>query len=120
MYSLYLRERIVRLYESGLRGMSIDTLEEEGFKVSRSGAHYVIKKYTSTGSIHDRPRSWRPRSLSENTHKKIDRWLFENNELTTSNILTTCSIKEFLHLNHLLAGQFKGWVGLEGQFDTVS
>ena len=52
MYSLYLRERIVRLYDSGLHGMALVRIQEkEGFKVTKSGVHYVIKKYQRTGII---------------------------------------------------------------------
>ena len=44
MYSLYLRERIVRLYKSGVHVAAIlRVLEEEGFRVSKSGIRYVIK-----------------------------------------------------------------------------
>ena len=88
MYSLYLRERIIRLYESGLRPAAlVNTLEKEGFKVTKSGIYYVLKKYATTGMIYDLPRSGRPKALSENSHKQIDEWLRENNELTTTNIL---------------------------------
>ena len=87
MYSLYLRERIVRLHKSGLRVAAIlRVLEEEGFRVSKSGIRYVIKNMRA-GIIHDLPRSGRPRELSTATHAQIDNWLKENNELTTNNIL---------------------------------
>ena len=44
MYSLYLRERIVRLYDSGLHGMAlVRILEKEGFKVTKSGVHCYQK-----------------------------------------------------------------------------
>lgn len=87
MYSLYLRERIVRLYESGFRGTALVKILEEGFKVSKSGIHYVINKYERTGILYDLPRSGRPKVLSDTSHTQIDDWLKENNELTTNNIL---------------------------------
>ena len=59
MYSLYLKERIVRLYKS----------------------------YERAGIIHDLPRSGRPRELSTATHAQIDNWLKENNcQIFLSNI----------------------------------
>ena len=92
MYSLYLRERIVRLYDSGLHGMAlVRILEKEGFKVTKSGVHYVITKYQRTGIIFDFPRSGRPKVLSDASHTQIDDWLKENNELTTNNILNKLS-----------------------------
>lgn len=88
MYSFYLRERIIRLHELGNNGSHIVTiLKEEGFKVSKSGVHYVIKKYEKHGTIHDLSRSGRPNSLSSSIHEKIDDMLKADNELTTANIL---------------------------------
>ena len=90
-YSLYLREIIVHLYKSGLRVAAIlRVLEEEGFRVSKNGIRYVIKKYERARIIHDLPRSRHSRELSTAstaTHAQIDNLLKENNELTTNNIL---------------------------------
>lgn len=114
MYSLYLRERILRLHQSGLRPAAlVKTLKKEGFKVSRSGIYYVIKKYSNTGMIYDLPRSGRPKALSENSHQQIDKWLQENNELTTTNILNSL-ISQGARISRSSVGraiQRLGWSG---------
>jgi len=87
MYSLYLRERIVRLSVKYKGKELVQKLNEEGFKVSISGCYYVLKKYRQTRSIFDRPRSGRPSILPDEAHQLINQWLTDNDELTTNELL---------------------------------
>ena len=87
MYSLYLRERIIRLAKSLHGNQLVKALQEEGFRVSRSGVYCVLKKYRKSGTLFDYPRSGRPKILSERIHQLIDDWLQDNNELTTNDLL---------------------------------
>ena len=86
MYTLYLRERIVRLSKHYKVGYIVKKLEEEGFKVSKSGCYAFLKKYHHTGSIFDRPRSGRPRQLPQAAEQLVNRWLVEDDELTTNEL----------------------------------
>ena len=45
MYSIYLPERKVHLSKHLHGAALVNTLKEEGFKVSKSGVYYVINKY---------------------------------------------------------------------------
>lgn len=88
-------------------------LEEEGFKVSRSGIYYVIKKYETTGIMHDLPRSGRPLTLSTNAHTQIDNWLKENNEFTINNVLNKLA-EQRIHTSRSSVGRAVkrlGWTG---------
>ena len=87
MYSLYLRERIVRLSKSLHGNELVNALQEAGFRVSRSGVYYVLKKYRKSGTLFDYPRCGRPKVLSQRIHQRIDYWLHDNNELTTNDLL---------------------------------
>ena len=87
MYSMYLRERIVRLSQSVSGKALLDALKEEGFCVSKSGVYYVLKKYRQSGILYDYPRSGRPTALGSQTHDCINLWLSTNNELTINDIL---------------------------------
>ena len=84
---MYLRERIVRLSRTLSGNALLDALKEEGFVVSKSGVHYVLKKYRKDGILHDYQRSGRPMAIDSHTHECINLWLSENNELTINNML---------------------------------
>lgn len=86
MYSLYLRERIVRLSGQYKGKALVQKLREEGFKVSVSGCYYFLKKYHQTGSIFDKPRSGRPRLLPQHAEQLIEGWFRANDELTTTEL----------------------------------
>ena len=83
MYSLYLRERIVRLSK---RKQLVRKLAEEGFTVTVSGCNSFLKKYHLTGSIFDRPCSGTPKILPLHAEQLIDGWLKANDELTTTQL----------------------------------
>jgi len=87
MYTLYLRERIVRLSQHYKGKALISKLSEEGFRVSLSGCYYFLKKYHQTGSIFDKPRSGRPRILPQHAEQLIVDLLRANDELTTTELL---------------------------------
>ena len=87
MYSLYLRERIVRLGQSLSGQTLVDALKEKGFRVSRSGVHYVLKKWKRDKTIFDYHRSGRPKVLNYKTHEQVNQWLNHDNELTINDIL---------------------------------
>lgn len=88
MFSLYLRERIVRLSQQRHKATHIVTiLFQEGFEVSVRAVYYVLKRYKQTGSFFDRPRSGRPRIISEAVRTRIEDWLKDNDELTTTELM---------------------------------
>lgn len=100
-YSLYLRERIIRLPKSLHGNKLVNALWEEGFRVSRSGVYYVLKKYRKSGKLFDYPRSGQPKILSEGVHQLIDEWLHDNNELTTNDAYLSFMMKrKSQHLDH--------------------
>ena len=53
MYSLYLRERIIRLAKSLNGNQLVKALREEGFRVSRSGVYYVLKRVVHCLTTHE-------------------------------------------------------------------
>lgn len=87
MYSLYLRERIIRLSRLHKGKALIAMLQEEGFRVSLSGVHYLLKKYQKTGSYFDRPRCGRPKIIPEQALQLINSWLVDNDEITTTELM---------------------------------
>lgn len=87
MYTLYLRERIVRLSQQYKCKAIQLILAEEGFTASLSGIFYVIKKYKRTGSIFDCVRSGRPKVLPTEAYNLIDAWLTDNDEITTTELM---------------------------------
>lgn len=87
MFSLYLRERIVRLSSQGHKPKAIVALLLQGFWVSLRGVYYVLKRYKTTGSVFDRPCSGHPQIVSEEGQKLIDDWILNNDELTTTELM---------------------------------
>ena len=94
MYSLYLREKIVHLSKSLHGNELVNALRKEGFRVSRNGVYYVLKKYRKSGALFDYLRSGWPKILSERLHQLIDDWLHDNNELTTNDLLNKLQNEE--------------------------
>ena len=62
-------------------------LKNEGFNVSSSGIYYFLKKYKETGSIFDKPRCGRPKSLPAAATQHIETWLQENDDITINEIV---------------------------------
>ena len=87
MFSLYLRERIVRLSSQGHKPKAIVALLLQGFWVSLRGVYYVLKRYKTTGSVFDRPCSGHPQIISEEGQKLVDDWILNNDELTTTELM---------------------------------
>ena len=86
-YSLYLRERIIRLSQTYKGKALISVLQKEGFRVSVAGAYYLIKKYKKTGSLFDRPRKGRTQLLPEQALQEINNLLNGDDEITTTELM---------------------------------
>ena len=93
MYSLYLRERIVRLSQFLSGAKFLNALREEGFNVSRGEVYHVIKKWKKDNALSDYPRSGRPKVWSTVQHDRICQWLTENNELTINDMLLKLGVE---------------------------
>lgn len=78
------KELIVQLSSRGMKCMKIKkVLEGHGYSVSRQTVAKLMKKYKTTGSVRDAPRSGRPtESLSNELLDFVDGEMEKNNELT--------------------------------------
>ena len=87
MYSLYCRERIVRLAEYLSPSEIVEALQQEDIQVSLRGVYCVIARYRRTQSIHDAPRSGCPSVLSSTALQVINSSMQESDECTTRDLV---------------------------------
>ena len=115
--SNYERRRIIAL--SNLSGgkstySSIQRkLEAEGIHTTRHTVSNTIARYRATGLVDDRPRSGRPKSVTEEMYRFIDETMVEDDELTARKLLEKL-IEKFgpLHISERTvarARQELGW-----------
>ena len=87
--SMETRQRVVHLRQSGMKIKDIRTqLQEEGVKVSATSLYILVGKFSKTGKICDLHRASRPRILTQEHYKFVDKVISENDETTTRSLTT--------------------------------
>lgn len=87
MYSMYCRERIIRLAESLSPPEIVEALQQEDIQVSLRGVYYLIARYRRTQSLHDAPRSGRPSVITSSALQAINSFMQEDDETTTRDLV---------------------------------
>jgi len=92
-YSLYLRERIIRLSKSNTIQEIIEKLrKDDQVTVNESGVRRLIRRYSYRHNIQDAPRTGRPIEISSEIKNFVEVCMMENNEFTACQIVNKISL----------------------------
>ena len=115
--SLESRQSVVILWKSGMKLRAIrERLAEEGTTVSVRALYKLTKKFAMHGRIADFKRKSRDEIFKSTHYEFIDKWMYENDELTAYALLNKLKnqfpdIKPSLSLETVRRGRRKlGWV----------
>jgi transposase len=96
-----LRTQIVTLRQAGWTWNQVIQFmsDQHHWKVNRSTCKRIMKKYAETGSVHDRPRSGRPKALTDRHERTVRRLSLANRKRNPREIASEINERHGCHIS---------------------